>query len=64
MDKVLFGSIVGATAFFVGHWINLYMKRINNGKAFFPYQKVVIPVVTLIINKFNIFILLIIWKII
>ncbi|MFA6190236.1 MAG: hypothetical protein WC711_01835 [Candidatus Staskawiczbacteria bacterium] len=43
MDKILVGSIIGAVVFFIGHWTNLYLKTKNNGKAFFPYQKVVIP---------------------
>jgi len=43
IDKILIGSIIGTTAFFAGHWMNLYMKSKNNGKAFFPYQKVAIP---------------------
>ena len=43
LDKIILGSTVGVTAFFIGHWINLYLKKINNGKAFFPYQKVVVP---------------------
>ena len=63
LDKILFGSIVGAAAFFVGHWINLYLKKINNGKAFFAYQKVIVPVAAIIITSL-IFYLLLQWKII
>lgn len=63
LDKIIFGSIVGVTAFFIGHWINLYLKKINNGKAFFPYQKVVIPVVFLILTNL-LFYLLILYKLI
>ena len=44
MDKILVGSIIGAVVFFIGHWINLYLKSKNNGKVFFPYQRVAIPV--------------------
>lgn len=51
MDKIIFGSIIGATAFFVGHWINLYLKKTNNGMARFPYQKVVIPVGTILVTS-------------
>jgi hypothetical protein len=58
MDKILVGSIIGTTVFFMGHWINLYMKSKNSGKAFFPYQKVVIPFITILITS------LIVWKII
>lgn len=63
LDKIIFGSTVGTIAFFVGHWINLYLKKNNNGKALFPYQKVVLPVVALIITSLTAY-LLIIWKII
>ncbi|MCX6721499.1 MAG: hypothetical protein NT026_02790 [Candidatus Staskawiczbacteria bacterium] len=63
LDKIIFGSAIGATAFFIGHWINLYLKRGNNGKARFAYQKVVLPVATLLITSL-IFYLLILWKII
>ena len=58
LDKIIFGSIVGATALFLGHWLNLYIKKINNGKAFFAFQKVIIPVLALIITS------LILWMII
>ena len=58
MDKIIFGSVVGTTAFFIGHWINLYFKSINKGKAFFPYQKVVIPVVILLLTSIIFYFLL------
>ena len=51
LDKIIFGSSIGLIALFAGHWANLYMKKKNNGKAFFPFQKVVIPVLTLIITS-------------
>ena len=63
LDKIIFGSIIGLIAIFAGHWTNLYMKKKNNGKAFFPYQKVVIPVAVLILISL-LFYLLILWRII
>jgi hypothetical protein len=63
IDKIIFGSAIGTVFFLLGHWLNLYLKKINNGKVFFPYQKVVIPVVILIITSL-IFYLLLSWKII
>jgi hypothetical protein len=51
MDKILVGSTIGTTVFFIGHWINLFMKSKNNGMAFFPYQKVVIPFATVLITS-------------
>jgi len=56
MDKIIFGSIIGAVVLFLGHWLNLYLKKINNGKVFFPYQRVAVPVLLLIITS------LILWK--
>ena len=58
LDKIIFGSSIGLVAFFIGYWINLYMKKKNNGKAFFSFQKVVIPILALIITS------LILWRII
>lgn len=58
LDKILFGSTVGTIAFFLGHWVNLYLKNKNNGKARFPYQKVICPFASLIIAS------LILWKLI
>lgn len=61
IDKIIFGTILGTLAFMLGHWFNLYLKKKNNGKAYFPYQKVVVPVLTLVITSL-IFYLLIILK--
>jgi hypothetical protein len=63
LDKIIFGSSVGAVAFFAGHWINLYLKNNNNGKALFPYQKVIMPVAALLVTSVAFYILLT-WKII
>ncbi len=58
IDKIIFGSIVGAAVLFLAHWLHSYLKKINNGKSFFPYQRVVVPVAILIITS------LILWMII
>ena len=63
IDKIIFGSIIGFFALFLGHWINAYLKKLNNGKVFFPYQRVVVPVVVLILTSLLLY-LLISWKII
>lgn len=48
MDKLLFGTIIGSLVFILG--INLdKLARKKYGKQFFVYQKVVFPVVSLII---------------
>ena len=49
IDKILFGSILGTAVFMATVWLHNYLKQKNNGKSFFPYQKVVLPVVILLI---------------
>jgi len=63
IDKIIFGSAIGTVGFLLAHWLNLYLKKKNNGKVFFPYQKVVLPVVILLLISV-IFYFLIAWKII
>jgi hypothetical protein len=58
LDKIIVGSTIGFVFLFLGNWLNLYLKKINNGKVFFPYQRVVAPVLILIIIS------LILWRII
>lgn len=49
IDKLLLGIIVGSLVFFgFSAWYD-YLKRKNNGHAYFPFQKVVMPVAPLII---------------
>ncbi|MFA7662718.1 MAG: hypothetical protein WCX88_02270 [Patescibacteria group bacterium] len=48
-DKLLFGIIVGAVTFFCGATWYFYLKEKNDGKVYFPFQKVALPVVPLII---------------
>jgi hypothetical protein len=49
LDKIIFGSTIGATFLFVGNWLNFYLKKINNNKVYFSYQRVAVPVLVLII---------------
>jgi hypothetical protein len=58
IDKIIFGTIFGTAAFMLGHWFNLYLKKRNSGKAFFPYQKVVVPVLTLVITSLIFYLLI------
>lgn len=61
IDKILFGSVVGSLIFLGGTFLNGFLKKKNGGKVFFPYQKVAIPVIILIISSFILYQLLI-WK--
>jgi len=49
IDKLLFGIIIGTFVFIFSYWLNLYLKSKNQGKVYFPYQKVVIPAVVLFV---------------
>jgi hypothetical protein len=49
MDKLLLGIILGSVFFLVAVFLNSYLKKRNGGKVFFPFQKVVVPVVMLAI---------------
>ncbi len=49
MDKILLGIIIGSVVFFSGVITSDQLKKKNNDKAYFPFQKVVIPVLPLII---------------
>ncbi|OGZ83543.1 MAG: hypothetical protein A2599_00175 [Candidatus Staskawiczbacteria bacterium RIFOXYD1_FULL_39_28] len=58
IDKFILGVILGTTFFIAAVLLHNFLKTKNNGKSFFPYQKVVVPVLTLIIIS------LILWMII
>lgn len=52
-DKLLSGMIAGSLVFLLAYGIDLLLRRINRknpGKAFFPYQRVILPVVLLLIT--------------
>lgn len=44
IDKLLFGIIAGTIVFALAVRLNNYLKKKNQGKPFFPYQKVVLPI--------------------
>lgn len=49
LDKLLFGIIIGSFAFWFGASWYYYLKKKNNNKAYFPFQKVLMPIAPLII---------------
>lgn len=49
LDKLLFGIITGSLAFWFGTSWYFYLKEKNNNHAYFPFQKVVMPILPLII---------------
>ena len=49
INKLLLGIVIGSILFYVGAtWYHI-MKMKNNGRAYFPFQKVVMPIGPLII---------------
>lgn len=44
IDKIIFGSFVGAAVFLAGAGWYVNLKKKNGGHAYFPFQKVVMPI--------------------
>ncbi|MBN1374089.1 hypothetical protein JW962_02025 [Candidatus Dojkabacteria bacterium] len=51
IDKLLFGMAVGSITFVIFSNIHNLLKQKNNGKSFFPFQKVVLPVAGLLLTS-------------
>jgi hypothetical protein len=49
VDKLLFGSFIGVAIFALSVITHNYLKKRNGGKSYFDFQRVVIPVSSLII---------------
>jgi len=49
IDKLAVGMIVGAVFFYAAEKLYFFLKKKNAGRAHFPFEKVVLPVVTLLI---------------
>ncbi len=49
IDKVLLGIIVGTVVILLAIGTHNFLKKKNNGKSYFPYQKVVLPISFLLI---------------
>ncbi len=52
MDKLVLGVIIGSVFFFVGGMLHFALKKAHNNRVYFPFQKVVFPIVPLIILSF------------
>jgi len=48
-DGLMIGIVVGSIGFYWGTSFYEYLKEKNNGRAYFPYQKIVMPVSSLLI---------------
>lgn len=49
VDKLLLGIGLGSCGFIVGVLFNVWLKKKNQGKVYFPFQKVVMPIAPLAI---------------
>jgi len=49
LDRIVWGIIFGSVVFLVSYGFHLWLKKKNNNKVFFPFQKVIIPVIFLLI---------------
>jgi len=58
IDKLLLGCLFGTTTFIKAVFADKYLRKLNNNKVLFQYQKVVIPVVFLIIASIIVYLLL------
>lgn len=63
IDKIILGAVLGTAVLLFGLKLHSWLKKNNNDKSYFPYQRVAVPVAILILTSL-IFYLLLIWKII
>lgn len=54
IDKIIFGTILGSIMFLVGIWADKKVRKIK-GKQLFQYQKVVFPVISLVLTSLLIY---------
>ena len=51
LDPFLMFAIIGALIFIISQNLYLYMKKRNGGHAHFPFEKVVLPVILLVVTS-------------
>jgi len=49
IDKLIFGIISGSIIFLISVFVHNFLIKKNNGKSYFPFQKVVIQVLFLVV---------------
>ena len=47
VDKIIFGISVGSFVFLLGVFLDKFLRKINGGKVFIYYQKVILPILFL-----------------
>lgn len=58
IDKFLFGTLVGLLIFFLAVWLDGFLRKKNNDRVLFYYQKVVLPIFLLSVASFVFFMIL------
>jgi len=58
IDKIIFGTAAGTIVLWLALWLHNYLKKHNNDKSYFPYQRVVIPVAALLLTSLLFYLLL------
>lgn len=48
-DKIVLGTAIGSVGFLAGYLVNFFLVKKHQGEVYFPFQKVVLPLVTLIV---------------
>lgn len=51
IDRLLFGIISGSLVFLISVLLHNFLKKKNQGRSYFPFQKVVLPIFFLIITS-------------
>ncbi len=51
IDKIVLGTIIGSIVFLKGIWIDKLIRKHRDGKVLFHFQKVVFPVLMLVISS-------------
>jgi hypothetical protein len=57
IDKLIFGMAAGIVIFYAAHGLHLGLKKKNNNKVFFPFQKVFIPIWILLLASIVLFLM-------
>lgn len=57
IDKLLVGILFGSVFFLLSVFFHNFLKKINQGKSFFPFQKVAVPISFLVIISFIFYLL-------
>jgi len=57
IDKLILGIIIGTIGFIASVILNEYLKKKNDNKVYFPFQKVVVPVSSLVLLSLVLYII-------